>query len=175
MNSPYKRKCWTNSGGPLVNSVLWDYIPEGKRGVFYFFKRFLPAFAAPTAVGEGGVSTLCFWPVLHQKLEGTFLKYLRPLGFFFLGRPQKNNTLALRTLHSEHTGIYVQIKYTKSVQSNNVFSWISSISFHWSIMAKSPCLGLGYIPNVGEMTTFAGRLPAVHVYYRCFKNKSFSI
>ncbi len=20
---PYKRKCWTNSGGPLVNSVLW--------------------------------------------------------------------------------------------------------------------------------------------------------
>jgi len=22
MNSPYKRKCWTNSGGPLVNSLL---------------------------------------------------------------------------------------------------------------------------------------------------------
>ncbi len=25
MNSPYKRKCWTNSGGPLVNSfTLWS-------------------------------------------------------------------------------------------------------------------------------------------------------
>ncbi len=23
VNSPYKRKCWTNSGGPLVNSLLW--------------------------------------------------------------------------------------------------------------------------------------------------------
>ncbi len=23
MNSPYKRKCWANSGGPLVNSLLW--------------------------------------------------------------------------------------------------------------------------------------------------------
>ncbi len=23
VSSPYKRKCWTNSGGPLVNSVLW--------------------------------------------------------------------------------------------------------------------------------------------------------
>ncbi len=23
VNSPYKRKCWTNSMGPLVNSLLW--------------------------------------------------------------------------------------------------------------------------------------------------------
>ncbi len=23
VNSPYKRKCWTNSGGPLTNSLLW--------------------------------------------------------------------------------------------------------------------------------------------------------
>ncbi len=27
VNSPYKRKCWTNSGGPLVNSVLWGIYP----------------------------------------------------------------------------------------------------------------------------------------------------
>jgi hypothetical protein len=25
--SPYKRKCWTNSGDPLVNSLLWDTDP----------------------------------------------------------------------------------------------------------------------------------------------------
>jgi hypothetical protein len=24
VNSPYKRKCWTNSGGPLTNSLLWE-------------------------------------------------------------------------------------------------------------------------------------------------------
>jgi hypothetical protein len=27
VNSPYKRKCWTNSGGPLINSLLWDPHP----------------------------------------------------------------------------------------------------------------------------------------------------
>ncbi len=26
VNSLYKRKCWTNSGGPLVNSLLWGLI-----------------------------------------------------------------------------------------------------------------------------------------------------
>ncbi len=29
MNSPCKRKGWTNSGGPLVNSVLWG-VPAGQ-------------------------------------------------------------------------------------------------------------------------------------------------
>ncbi len=29
VNSTYKRKCWTNSGGPLVNLVLWDLGPHG--------------------------------------------------------------------------------------------------------------------------------------------------
>jgi hypothetical protein len=27
--SPFKRKWWTNSGGPLVNSELWDLTPSG--------------------------------------------------------------------------------------------------------------------------------------------------
>ncbi len=27
VNSPYKRKCWINSGGPLVTSLLWGPIP----------------------------------------------------------------------------------------------------------------------------------------------------
>ncbi len=26
VNSPYQQKCWTNSGGPLVNSLLWGSI-----------------------------------------------------------------------------------------------------------------------------------------------------
>ncbi len=30
-NSPYKRKCWTNSGGPLVNSLLWVPQPPASR------------------------------------------------------------------------------------------------------------------------------------------------
>ena len=25
VNSSYKQKCWTNSGGPLVNSLLWGW------------------------------------------------------------------------------------------------------------------------------------------------------
>ena len=29
VNSPYKRKCWTNSGGPLVNSLLWGLSVPG--------------------------------------------------------------------------------------------------------------------------------------------------
>ncbi len=31
VNSSYKRKCWTNSGGPLVNSLLWDPDPDSSK------------------------------------------------------------------------------------------------------------------------------------------------
>ncbi len=34
VNFLYKRKCWTNSGGPLVNSLLWDLI------LFPFFQLY---------------------------------------------------------------------------------------------------------------------------------------
>ncbi len=27
VSSPYKRKCWTNSGGPITNSLLWGFNP----------------------------------------------------------------------------------------------------------------------------------------------------
>jgi hypothetical protein len=33
VNYPYKRKCWTYSGGPLVNSVLWGRDQCEMRGV----------------------------------------------------------------------------------------------------------------------------------------------
>jgi hypothetical protein len=66
VNSPYKRKCWTNSGGPLTNSLLWGYgavkyrevgcstfkIPQAAlaawaeliQGPFLYYKYFLLAF-----------------------------------------------------------------------------------------------------------------------------------
>jgi hypothetical protein len=29
VSPPYKRKCWTNSGGPVVNSLLWGFMKAG--------------------------------------------------------------------------------------------------------------------------------------------------
>ncbi len=46
VNSPYKRKCWTNSGGPLVNSLLWGLHARWTAWVFSLQKalprNFLP-------------------------------------------------------------------------------------------------------------------------------------
>ncbi len=36
VNSPYKRKCWTNSGGPLVHSVFWGRNPSAKPEIYLF-------------------------------------------------------------------------------------------------------------------------------------------
>ncbi len=33
VNSPYKRTCWTNSGCPLVNSLLWDLDPSSSNEI----------------------------------------------------------------------------------------------------------------------------------------------
>jgi hypothetical protein len=38
VNSTYKRKCWTNSGGPLVNSLLWVPYPFPSWSVVISFK-----------------------------------------------------------------------------------------------------------------------------------------
>ncbi len=44
VNSPYKRKCWTNSGGPLVNSLLWNCGPEGAENMLLLAFLLLTAF-----------------------------------------------------------------------------------------------------------------------------------
>ncbi len=54
VSSPYKRKCWTNSGGPLTNSLLWDKYQVPTQSFFIFIRpapcRHIPVPILPLSV-----------------------------------------------------------------------------------------------------------------------------
>jgi hypothetical protein len=78
-NSTYRQKCWTNSGGPLVNSVLWGRPVIWMRGtsnLFCFSPCYLDTVGAPDVWGGcGGVTVLPLTAptCLHEKSPPLFV------------------------------------------------------------------------------------------------------
>ncbi len=116
VNSPYKRKCWTNSEGLLYQSLLWGSVFYGQVGVWVPFSEMYPYFyPAAQARGNDDMSVpLLLGYFLHgfSHLDPSARARSRPTDPTIV--KMTNSSIFLWNIYIKYIKTYVYIMYVKN-------------------------------------------------------------